>query len=489
MAFFKHIKGKLFSKLLDDANVVVFYLDTKGNISISNKKIEHITGRDRSDIIGKYWLDVLYRNNNAIKQQMFKAVMDDTVTYKRPNNFEGVITDTRNCQRHICWNISPILSDSGELEGALLIGNDLTEQKEREASYEKIDETLKNIFSGIKEYALYVVNLDGNITYYSNGSEIMFGWKKSEIIFKHVSVLYTPEDARDKFPAIFEQLKKTGEFEEELELVKKDGEAFPVILTGSEFFDNEAKLIGYIFIAKDITERRKLEYQVFQAEKLAAIGQLAAGMAHEINNPLFVVSGRLEMLLEQKELPHALREDLNVINAQSDRIRKLVERLLKFSRKAPKKLEKINLNEVIENVLPFISYHKQPGGNIEIEKGLSSRPLFVKGDLNQLQEVFVNILLNACQAMPKGGKVLITTRGFEDKYAEVKISDTGSGIREQDMKNIFMPFFSTKKSGTGLGLPICFNIIKNHSGTIDVESRTGVNSGSVFTIKLPFTSE
>jgi len=489
MAFFKQAKESLFAKLLDDANVIVIYLDIQGNISICNKKIEHITGKAREEIIGRQWLSVLYHNDNAIKGQMFRAVMDDSLTYRRPNNFEGVVIDSHNLERYICWSISPILSDSGKLQGTLLVGNDLTEQRERKASYEKIDETLRNIFSGIKEYALYVVNLNGNITYYGVGSEIMFGWRKDEIIFKPVAMLHTPADAQSKLPEIFRKLKAAGEFEEELELVKKDKETFPVILTASPFLDNESKLIGYIFIAKDITERRKLEYQIFQAEKLAAIGQLTAGMAHEINNPLFVISGRLEMLLEQKELTHELREELDIINGQADRIRKLVERMLKFARKAPKRMERFNINEAIENVLPFISYHKQPGAYIEIEKVFSAQPLFVKGDLNQLQEVFVNLMLNACQAMPKGGKLTIETQGSEDNFALAKIIDTGSGIRAENMKNIFMPFFSTKKSGTGLGLPICYNIIKNHNGTIDVESRTGVNSGSVFTIKLPLVTE
>ncbi len=474
-----------FFKLVDNANVLVIYVDTAGNISICNKKVENITGKRKGDILGRNLLGLLYNTQaSPIKQQMFKAVMDDSLTYKRPNAFEGQIYDNNNNIRLISWDISPILSASGDLEGMLLIGRDVTELKEREESAKKIDETLKDIFSSIKEYALYVTNLDGNITYYGMGSELIFGWQKNEIIFKHVSMLHPPEDAKSKLPFIIAQVNSQEEFETELELIKKNGQRFPVTLTVSQFIDPEGKLAGYIFIAKDITEKRKLEYQVFQAEKMAAIGQLAAGMAHEINNPLFVIAGRLEMILAEKRLAQKFRSTLDIMNSQVDRIRKLVDRMLKFARKTPPKLEMLNINDVIEGVLPLLTYHKLPASNIEIEKYLDRGLPAVKGDLNQLQEVFVNLLINAYQAMPEGGKVTIKTTDSNNGFIQIQISDSGQGIPDDNLKNIFMPFFSTKKDGTGLGLSICYNIIKSHGGDIDIESQ--VNRGTTFTIKLPF---
>lgn len=492
MEIFIKDSENLILKLLDNANMLVLYLDNRGYVAFSNRKVEEITGKDKKEIIGSLWLKVLSSNEKSeIKQQMFKAVVDDALAYKRLNNFEGSIIDSAGNEHFISWTISPLLLESKKqdkmslVEGLLLTGYDITELKDREASFKKIDQTLKDIFSNIKEYALYVSNLDGNITYYGMGAEKMFGWQKNEIVFKHISMLHNNEDAKFQLPAILEEVKKNGQDEVEIELVKKDGQGFPVALTVSQFLDAEGKRIGYIFIAKDITERKKLEYQVFQSEKLAAIGQLAAGMTHEINNPLFVISGRLEMLLEQEGLSEKLKEDLTIVNSQADRIRKLVDRLLKFARQTAPRLEPINLNEVVEGVLPLLSYHRLPVSNVTIEKDLEKDLPSIKGDLNQLQEVFINLLINAQQATPEGGKVSVKTRNYENRVAEITISDTGCGIAPQNLKKIFIPFFSTKKEGTGLGLSICYNIIRNHSGTIDIESQLG--KGTTFIIRLPFS--
>lgn len=488
MDIFNKYATDFVNKVIDDADVLIIYTETNGDISICNKKVASITAKNRREITGRNWLNVLYGDDNgATKQQMFKAIMDDSINYRRPNNFEGLITDSQGVEHLIFWSITPIISESKELSGILLIGGDITESKKREESLKKIDETLKNIFSSIKEYALYVVNLDGNITYFGMGSELMFGWQKNDIIFKHVSLLHSQDDSINKLPIILEQVRNFGQYETEIDLIKKDGTSFPVILTANKFLDTQGSLIGFIFIAKDITERKKLERQVIQSEKLAAIGQLAAGMAHEINNPLFVISGRIEMMLGQERLAQNVRQTLTTVNEQAERIRKLVDQLLKFSRSTPPKFVTLNINEAIESVMPLLGFHKLPEAEIEITKDLAKDLFPIRGDINQLQEVFVNLCLNAYQAMPQGGRLNIKTSNLQNKYAQIQIGDTGCGISADNLKNIFMPFFSTKKEGTGLGLSICYNIIKNHNGSIEVTSQKGC--GTVFSIKFPFAKE
>lgn len=466
-------------KLIENAAVMMLYLDRLGNILLCNKKTEDVLGLRRADIIGKNWLEVLFKGkNNNIKKNMFKAVMDDSTTYKRTKDFTCHIN-----QRLISWSINPVLGEKDQVEAAALFGQDITEMKEREASLKNIDDSLKNIFSDIKEYALYVINLEGFITYFGMGAETMLGWNKKDIIFKPANILHNINPNSANFESILEKVRSFGKYETETELVTRNKETIPVILTVNQFLDKTGKLSGYVFMAKDITERRKLEFQIFQSEKIAALGQLSAGMAHEINNPLFVISGRLEMLKEE-DFNQKVKDNLALIADQTDRIRKLVDRILKFSRKSVPAQEPLNINEVIEGVLPLVHYNKLPSAKVEIKKSFQKDMPKIKGDLHQLQEVFLNILINAYQSMPGGGVIKIITSNLGNHQAQIKITDTGVGIPAHHLKSIFMPFFSTKHEGLGLGLSICLNIIKNHNGSIELTSQ--VNRGSTFTIKLPF---
>jgi len=474
----------IFPLLIENAAVLVLYLDHKGKIVLCNKKTEGVVGFKRADIIGKNWLKVLFKDSdNTLKRDMFKAVLDDAFTYKRAKDFECHLSGEEGSLRLVSWNITPILDKNKQVQGCLLFGHDITQIQERENSLKNIDDSLKNIISSINEYALYVINLDGLITYFGMGSETMLGYTKSQIIFKHVSILHNINKAASELSLILERVRLFGKHETEIELFTKAGLAIPVRLTINRFLDTAGKLTGYIFIAKDITETKKLEYQVFQAEKLAALGQLSAGMAHEINNPLFVIAGRLEMLkTEELGLKHI--ETFNLIDSQLNRICKLVDRILKFARKSTLTLAEVDINQIIELVLPLVDYNKPPSANIEIETQLGRNMPKISGDPDQLQEVFLNMIINAYQAMPEGGSIKITTSNFQNLYAQVQITDTGGGIPEANFKNIFMPFFSTKGQGTGLGLSICHNIIKSHNGSIELESQ--VNRGTTFTIKLPF---
>jgi len=475
---------ELLPNLIEDAAVIVLYLDSHGKILLCNNKIENVIGINRKEIINRNWLEVLFRYaNSSMKKEMFRAVMDDSLTYKRAKDFQCTIAGKDGAERFISWSVNPVSDDNGKVYASLLFGQDITEIEERSISAKNIDESLKNIFSSIKDYALYVINLDGNITYFGMGSESMLGWNKRDIIFKNVSILHNINGDTSNLEFILEQVRIFGKYETEIELVTKRKEVIPVNLTVNQFLDSTGKLTGYIFIAKDTTERKKLEYQVFQAEKLAALGQLSAGMAHEINNPLFVISGRLEML-KLEELNQKVKDNLELIESQTDRIRRLVDRILKFSRKSNPVFESLNVNETLEMVLPLIHYNKLPSVKIDIEKVFEKNMPEIKGDLHQLQEVFLNILINAYQSMPNGGVIKIITSNFKNLYAQIEIIDTGIGIPPHHLKDIFMPFFSTKKDGTGLGLSICHNIIKNHNGSIELESQ--MNKGSKFIIRLPF---
>jgi two-component system NtrC family sensor kinase len=237
-------------------------------------------------------------------------------------------------------------------------------------------------------------------------------------------------------------------------------------------------------------ELKQTQAQLVQSGKLAAIGQLGAGVAHELNNPVGGILGYAQYLLEKVRKPDFKAEDfkacekpLGYIEKEAQRCKTIVENLLKFSRRSPEKFATLNINQVIEDTLAILS-HQLMMKKIEVKKGLASGLRAVEGNANQLQQVFTNIILNAQQAMPHGGELSIITKGKDDRV-EVRLSDTGCGIPPENRDKIFDPFFTTKIDwkGTGLGLSVSYEIVQNHQGRIGVESQAG--RGTTFIITLP----
>jgi len=238
-------------------------------------------------------------------------------------------------------------------------------------------------------------------------------------------------------------------------------------------------------LAQSHKELSATQQQLIQSEKMASVGQLAAGVAHEVNNPLGTILLYSHMLLEKLGNRDARREELEIIAKEATRCRDIVRGLLDFARQRKLQIENIDLNHIVSEVLSLAS--KQPSfQKVEIIKALEPSLPLMSGDPVQLKEVFWNIVSNAGEAMPEGGKVIVSSRFNNGGGSiEVTIRDTGLGIPEENLNKIFMPFFTTKKigQGTGLGLAIAYGIVKMHRGSIDVESQQ--REGTTFVVKLP----
>ena len=249
-----------------------------------------------------------------------------------------------------------------------------------------------------------------------------------------------------------------------------------------------------ITLEKRVEERtkelREKQHQLVQAGKLAAIGQLGAGVAHELNNPMAGILGYAQLMLEivsRKDLKiedvSAFKKFLQRIEDGSLRCKEIIQNLLQFARKSSEEVVSVNVNNIVEDTLSLIE-HQLLVNKIEVIKNLTTDIKQVDGNHVQLRQVFTNIIINAQQAMPEGGQLFISTRNENDSVG-IEFKDTGCGIPEEYKDRIFEPFFTTKMDwkGTGLGLSICYDIIKNHNGNIEVDSRLG--KGAVFTIILP----
>ncbi|MBI2119186.1 MAG: hypothetical protein HYT97_06125 [Elusimicrobia bacterium] len=229
----------------------------------------------------------------------------------------------------------------------------------------------------------------------------------------------------------------------------------------------------------------EMERQIIQAEKLATVGQLAGGVAHEVNTPASIISGRVEtMFLESSRFSDQDKKDLDVIKNQADRITQITRSLLLFSKRNPVDKTRINLNEVVNEAVSLIEQQFSKL-KIVIVKTLFPQALIIFGQHNQLVQVLLNLLTNARDAMPHGGKIEIHTALSSNvkQKALITLKDTGAGIHPHSLDKIFDPFYTTKQSGTGLGLSVSYGIVEDHGGTIQVKSKLG--DGAIFFIHLP----
>jgi signal transduction histidine kinase len=242
----------------------------------------------------------------------------------------------------------------------------------------------------------------------------------------------------------------------------------------------------------------ELERSLRQSEKQATIGQLASGLAHEIGTPLNIIAGRADLTMRKVGDNKEAKKNLSIIVQQTERITKIIQQLLGFVRKKKPEQRSLNLGPLLENTLDFLDQQIQKQG-VRVIKDLGDNLPLVLGDPDQLQQVFLNLMVNAVQAMPKGGELrLIATpqwiskEGLEEgqrQYVEICVKDTGTGMKREVMENIFNPFFTTKANdqGTGLGLTVSHGIIQDHEGWVKVESEVG--KGSVFKVYLPAMKE
>jgi len=240
---------------------------------------------------------------------------------------------------------------------------------------------------------------------------------------------------------------------------------------------------GAVVIVEDITEFKRLLEQTIQSEKLAEVGRLSAGIAHEVNNPLAVISYAAQLLLREEELPPFQKELAERIDSEVDRLKTLTGSLLSFSRAREMVRREIDLNEVLRDVLRLVRYELTRHA-IRLEEDFAELPA-IQADPNKLKQVFINLLMNASQAMPDGGTLSVRTALVAGEEVEAVVTDTGPGIPADVRERIFEPFFSTKREGegTGLGLYICRNIVLEHEGRLLLESVPG--QGATFRVVLP----
>ncbi|CUU00853.1 PAS domain S-box-containing protein [Candidatus Kryptobacter tengchongensis] len=343
------------------------------------------------------------------------------------------------------------------------------------------------VHSIIQNYSDAVIALDNDykIFFWNKGAERIFGYTADEMLGKTVDPII-PSELKEKgeLQWLFEETLRKGYIENyETERIRKDGRRIIVNLSRSLIKDENGEVLGSIAIVKDVTQIKELEKQIQHSDKLALIGQIAAGIAHEIGTPLNVISGNAEYIMMEMGENNPYKEELETIISQAERIANLIKQLLEFARPRKPNYTKVNVNNELHHVVELLK-HQFEKSNIKLNLKFSEDIPSIYADCSQIHQVFLNIIVNAIQAINQNGVIEIETFA-KDGYVNIKFRDNGVGILPEHIHKIFEPFFTTKEAGkgTGLGLAVSKRIIDEHNGKIEVESTPG--KGTVFTVKFP----
>lgn len=341
---------------------------------------------------------------------------------------------------------------------------------------------------------IIAADMNGNLILFNQGAQSLLGYTEQETLSGfHVTQLY-------KEGIAYEVIKRmrSNHFggkgklrHQELSVIHKTGQSIPVSFSGGIIYDREQEIATY-GIFTDLRAMQKIEedleqthQMLMQSEKMAGLGRLAAGVAHEINNPMSGIMLYANMALEDLGEDHPVQEDLRTIIREAERCKVIVADLLEFSHQTSYEMELINLNDVIQKTLGVLK--NQPiFHNIDVQLQLDNQLALIFGNAIRLNQVVMNIIVNGVQVMDKGGTLTITSRNrANNELAEILIKDTGPGIQADNKEKIFDPFYTTKKpgEGTGLGLSVSYAIVKEHKGTIRVAESSA--SGTTFALRFP----
>ncbi len=488
-------------RLLIDAvtDYAIYMLDSNGIVTSWNPGAQRIKGYAPSEIIGQHF-SRFYTEED--QKQGIPALALETASRKGKFEIEGwrVRKDGSHFWAYVV--IDPIRTATGELVGFAKITRDLTERRAAEEALKQTQEQFRLLVQGVSDYAIYMLDPEGVVANWNLGAHRIKGYLPEEIIGTHFSKFYTDEDREAGEPQkTLEAAEREGRSEKEGWRVRKDGSRFWANVVIDAIRDDEGKLIGYAKITRDITERKEAQRQLeaarealLQSQKMEAIGQLTGGIAHDFNNLLMAVLGSLELM--RKRLPNdpkllALLENA-VQGAQRGSL--LTKRMLAFARRQELEQQAVEIPELVRGMTDMLQRSLGPTIIIETHFPLVSKP--VMGDGNQLEMILLNLAVNARDAMPNGGQIVIATqekvlrRGDGTRlkpgtYICLTVRDTGEGMDEATLRHAMEPFFTTKGpgKGTGLGLSMVHGVAEQSGGWFTLRSRKG--EGTTAELWLP----
>jgi len=490
--------SELLEGILENMDGGVLTVDKDYKITTFNRSAEEITGFKREEVLNKDC-------NQILKSDLCEKIcpINETMKTGKPvYNYEIMIINKAGNKVPVNITSSPLRSRNNEIIGAIENFRDLTRHKGLWGKLRN-ERNKAQQYLNIAGVIIIAINEKGIVTLINKKGCDVLDYREEEIVGENWFDLCISEQARDEVKTVFKRLMdgKNNLVETyENPILTKSGEERIIAWHNTILIDEKGHIIGTLSSGEDITKRKQTEMELIRAEKLTSLGQLAASVAHEVNNPLAGILVYIKLLQkkhkEKKLHGEETQNQLLKMEKELKRTSRIIRNLLDFSRQSEPALRSVDLNKVVEAALLLVG-HQISLDNVKLEKKLDAQLPFVLVDFDQIQQVLINILLNATQAMPDGGNLTISTSvakgikigGAMKDTVRIDIADTGVGIPEENLSKLFTPFFTTKEKGkgVGLGLPVVHGIIERHNGKIEVDSM--INVGTTFTINLEVMDE
>jgi two-component system cell cycle sensor histidine kinase/response regulator CckA len=472
-------------RLVERMPAILWTTDTELRITFSAGAELAATGGHPDEIVGLTLLEYFQTDDPEFPPLAahLRALRGEPVSYEITWN--GRTLEAR---------VEPLRDAEERIVGCIGTALHAFARKEAEDALRASEARYRSLFEGVV-HGIYRVSVDGQFFAVNPALAAMLGYDSpDEVVKLNAASLHADQEERSR---MVRKWVETERIEDEVNWNRRSGEIIRVRLNGRTMIDQQGVVQGFEFIAEDVTERRALEAQLRQAQKIEAVGQLAAGLAHEFNNFLGVILGYSELMSQEAGENERLARQIAEIKAATQRAASLTRQLLAFGRKQLLEPKVLDLNSAIWETQKLL--HRLIPANIDVVPLLSSTIGRVKVDPGQVEQILINLVLNARDAMPKGGKLVIETANIDvdeayasqhvglrpGTYVVLSVSDTGRGMDDETSSHIFEPFFTTKEpgKGTGLGLSTVYGIVKQSGGYITVE--TAVGKGTTFHIYLP----
>jgi PAS domain S-box-containing protein len=479
----------------------IYMLDADGIVSSWNPGARRFKGYEASEIVGEHF-SRFYTEADRASGLPQRAL--ETAAREGKFESEGWRVRKDGSQFWAFVVIDPIRDGSGQVVGYAKITRDLTERRLAEEQLRQSQEQFKLLVQSVTDYAIYMLTPNGRVSSWNAGAQRIKGYRAEEIIGEHFSRFYTEPDRRAGAPQLaLEMAVRDGRFEKEGWRIRKDGSKFMASVVIDPIRADDGTLLGFAKITRDITERRKSERELqetrealFQSQKMDAIGQLTGGVAHDFNNLLMAVLGSLELLRKRlPDDPKTLRLVDNAMHA-AQRGAGLTQRMLAFARRQELNPVVLDVAKLVHDMTDLL--HSSIGATAQIEMVFAHGLNKVLADSNQLELAILNLAVNARDAMPKGGKIVITAREENvagaanlapGRYVCLSVIDDGVGMDEATRRRALEPFFTTKGigKGTGLGLSMVHGMIQQSGGSFVLKSSKG--EGTTAELWLPVAAD